>query len=170
VGAPGRSPQWKDAGAPRASPPGRPGAASQATRLRARQSAILVDPVPVQGVAEAASKHQNITYELVNGARHVKDMPIDLAGALREMGGLSHGVENFMCLTNHDAATDDFVQFLRLGDDRWYADIPIKKDNDWSGYVWGCETTTRPLTDTLRLFFEDVAWFGVLPWTMRKAD
>jgi len=153
-------------GAPRAPPSCPPGAAA---RRRARQSAILADPVPVQGLDEAASRHQSITYELVNGARHVKDRPIGLSGALREMDGLTHGIENFMCLTNHGAARDGFVQFLRLGDDRWYADIPIIKDNDWSGYVWGCETATRPLADTLRLFFEDVPWFGVLPWTMRKA-
>lgn len=156
--------RWLAAGAPRA-----PGAAAQATRRRARQAAILEDPVPVQNVAEAASKHQNITYELVNGPRHVRDRPIDLDGALSEMDGLSHGIENFMCITNHGAARDGFVQFLRLGDDRWYADIPIDMGRDWSGYVWGCETATRPLVDTLRLFFEEAPWFGVLPWTMRKA-
>lgn len=159
-----RSIRWQAAGAP----PGPPRAAAQAARRRSRQVAVLADPVPVQGVAEAASKHQNITYELVNGARHVKERPVDLAGALREMDGLKHGIENFMCLTNHDAAKEGFVQFLRLGDDWWYADIPIDKGSDWSGYVWGCETATRPLVDTLRLFFEDAPWFGVLPWTMRR--
>lgn len=160
-----RSARWPAAGAP----PGSPGVAAQAAGRRARQAAVLADPVPVQGLAEAASRHQNITYELVNGPRHVRDRPIDLAGALGEMDGLLHGVENFMCLTDHDAARDGFVQFLRLGDDRWYADIPIHMGRDWSGYVWGCETATRPLVDTLRLFFEQAPWFGVLPWTMRKA-
>jgi len=157
--------QWPPAGAP----PGPPRAAATAARRRARQAAVLVDPVPAQATAEAASKHQNITYSLVNGPRHVRERPIDLAGALREMDGLSHGTENFMQLTNHDAARDGYVQFLRLGDAWWYADIPIHAANDWTGYVWGCETPTRPLADTLRLFFEDVPWFGVLPWTMRKA-
>lgn len=150
-------------------PAGAPPGPAQASRRRARHAAILADPVPAQGVAVADSRHQNITYELVNGARHVRERPIDLAGALAEMDGLRHGVENFMCLTNHDAARDGFVQFLRIADDRWYADIPIDMGDDWAGYVWGCETATRPLVDTLRLFFEEAAWFGVLPWTMRKA-
>ena len=125
--------------------------------------------LPLQdALTESDVKHQHIVYRLVNGKRHVPETPIDFLGTMREMEGLVYGMENFICITNKNVARGGFVQFLRLDRDEWYVDIPINMGRGWDGYVWGCHADTRLLSDTLRLFFEEVPWFGMLPWTMSR--
>jgi hypothetical protein len=55
-----------------------------------------------------------------------------------------------------------------LGDDSWYADVPIKDQNNWEGYLWAGYGDTKSITDMLKLFFEEVLWFDSISWKMRK--
>ena len=38
----------------------------------------------------------------------------------------------------------------------------------WDGYCWCAYSKTQKITDMVRLFFEEVPWFGMLSWKMRR--
>ena len=100
----------------------------------------------------------------VNQSQQVR---IDFLGAVNEMEHLDHEFErNFIGFQN--CSTGEYVQFVRLGDDSWYADVPIKDQNNWEGYLWAGYGDTKSITDMLKLFFEEVPWFDSLSWKMRK--
>ena len=116
-------------------------------------------------------KFQNIIYYSWDGKRTVnqsQQVTIDFLGAVNEMEHLDHEFErNFIGFQNY--STGEYVQFVRLGDDLWYADVPIKDQNNWEGYLWAGYGNTKSITDMLKLFFEEVLWFDSLSWKMRKS-
>jgi hypothetical protein len=115
-------------------------------------------------------KFQNIIYYYWDGKRTVdqsQQVRIDFLGAVNEMECLDHKFErNFIGFQN--CSTGDYVQFVRLGNDSWYADVPIKDRGNWEGYLWAGYADTKSITDMLKLFFEEVSWFDSIPWKMRR--
>ena len=74
--------------------------------------------------------------------------------------------ENFIGfdnLTKHEC-----VQFIRQGQDKWYAEAPIRHGVRWDGYAWCSYSDSKTVTDLIRLFFEEVPWFGMLSWKMMR--
>ena len=115
-------------------------------------------------------KFQNIIYYMDNRIRKVsqkQNVQIDFIKAVSEMNSLDYTYENnfigFDNLSKHEC-----VQFIREGQDKWYAEVPIKHGIKWDGYAWCSYTDSKTVTDLLRLFFEEVPWFGMLSWKMRR--
>ena len=115
-------------------------------------------------------KFQNIIYYYWDGKRTVdqsQQVRIDFLGAVNEMECLDHKFErNFIGFQN--CSTGEYVQFVRLGNDSWYADVPIKDRGNWEGYLWAGYADTKSITEMLKLFFEEVSWFDSIPWKMRR--
>ena len=115
-------------------------------------------------------KFQNIIYYYWDGIRTVEQsqqVRTDFLGAVNEMENLDHKFErNFIGFQN--CSTGEYVQFVRLGNDSWYADVPIKDRGNWEGYLWAGYGNTQSITDMLKLFFEEVPWFDSLSWKMRR--
>ncbi len=118
----------------------------------------------IQGI-----KYQDITYFKQNGNEIVHDadlLHVDFLKAMSEMENLNWKLFNYIGFKNHK--TDDFVQFIRQGKNRWYADIPIGEEENWEGYCWGAYSDNKTVSNMMRLFFEEVDWFGMLRWKMRR--
>jgi len=115
-------------------------------------------------------KFQNIIYYYWDGKKSVEQnqqVRIDFLGAVSEMENLDHKFErNFIGFQN--CSTGEYVQFVRLGNDWWYADVPIKDQDNWEGYLWAGYGNTQSITDMLKLFFEEMSWFDSLSWKMRR--
>ena len=101
---------------------------------------------------------------LVDQNQQVK---IDFLGAVSEMEKLDYKFEkNFIGFQN--CSSGEYVQFVRLGNDSWYADAPIKDQQNWDGYLWAGYGDTKSITSMLKLFFEEVPWFDSISWKMRR--
>ena len=115
-------------------------------------------------------KFQNIIYYCWDGKKAVnqnQQVKIDFLGAVNKMKNLNHKFErNFIGFQN--SCTGEYVQFVRLGHDSWYADVPIKDQNNWEGYLWAGYADTKSITDMLKLFFEELPWFNSISWKMRR--
>ena len=115
-------------------------------------------------------KFQNIIYYYWDGKRTVdqsQQVRIDFLGAVNKMECLDHKFErNFIGFQN--CSTGEYVQFVRLGNDSWYADVPIKDRGNWEGYLWAGYGDTKSITEMLKLFFEEVPWLDSIPWKMRR--
>ncbi len=118
----------------------------------------------IQGI-----KYQDITYFKQNGNEIVDSEPlihIDFIKAMSEMENLNWKLFNHIGFTNHK--TNDFVQFIRQGQNKWYADVPIDDGVNWEGYCWIAYGDNKTISNMMRLFFEEVDWFGMLRWKMRR--
>ena len=115
-------------------------------------------------------KFQNIIYYYWDGKKSVEQnqqVRIDFLGAVSEMENLDHKFErNFIGFQN--CSTTEYVQFVRLGNDWWYADVPIKDQDNWEGYLWAGYGNTQSITDMLKLFFDEMSWFDSMSWKMRR--
>ena len=113
-------------------------------------------------------KYQHITYYKSDRIESIRDQPIDFIKAMHEMENLPIWNKNdcFIGFVNHH--TRENLQFLKLDDDTWYADVPIDDGPDWDGYYWGAEIDNNKMAATLRLFFEEVPWFGMISWTLGR--
>ena len=115
-------------------------------------------------------KFQNIIYYYWDGKKSVKQnqhVQIDFLGAVNKMDKLDYRFEsNFIGFQN--CSTGQYLQFIRLGSDSWYADVPIKDQHDWKGYFWAGYGNTKSITDMLKLFFQEVPWFDSISWKMRR--
>ena len=116
-----------------------------------------------------AIKYQDITYFKQNGNEivdHEDFIHIDFMNAMSEMENLNWNLFNHIGFRNHQ--TNDFVQFIRQGQNKWYADIPIGDGKNWEGYCWSAYSDNKTISNMLRLFFDEVKWFGMLRWKMRR--
>jgi len=117
------------------------------------------------------TKFQNITYYKQNDSEiigHDKWVSIDFLKAMSEMEKLDCEKPNHIGFKNH--RTEETVQFIRKGKNNWYADIPIKNNGEWKGYCWGAYSDNKTISNMMRLFFEEVEWFGMLEWKMRRVS
>jgi len=115
-------------------------------------------------------KFQDIIYykydkdNVVDSKDHIH---IDFLKAMSEMEKLDWTLsKNYIGFEN--CKTDQLVQFIRIDKNRWYTDVPIYVDGKWSGYYWASEGNNYTISNMLRLFFEEMPWFGMLNWRMRK--
>jgi len=115
-------------------------------------------------------KFQNIIYYYWDGKKSVEQnqqVRIEFLGAISKIENLDYKFErNFIGFQN--CSTGEYVQFVRLGNDWWYADVPIKDQDNWEGYLWAGYGNTQSITDMLKLFFEEMSWFDSLSWKMRR--
>ena len=115
-------------------------------------------------------KYQNIIYYMDNKFKTVsqeQNMQIDFVKAASEMSRLNcNYIKNFIGfdnLTKHEC-----VQFIRQGQDKWYVEAPIRYGITWDGFAWSSYSDSKTVTDLLRLFFEEVPWFGMISWKMMR--
>jgi len=112
---------------------------------------------------------QYITYYKQNGNDIIeaKDcVLIDFIKAMNEMENLNWNLFNHIGFVNHKR--NENLQFIREGFDNWYADVPIDDGVNWGGYCWGAYSDNKTISNMMRLFFEEVEWFGMLEWKMRR--
>ena len=144
----------------------------QLTKQLTKQIVIseILDKISEKQESITDVKFQNIIYYMDNRIRKVsqkQNVQIDFIKAVSEMNSLDYTYENnfigFDNLSKHEC-----VQFIREGQDKWYAEVPIKHGMKWDGYAWCSYTDSKTVTNLLRLFFEEVPWFGMLSWKMRR--
>ena len=115
-------------------------------------------------------KYQDITYYMKNPNKVIdskNNIPIDFLKATSEMSDLDWNYEwNYIGFTNNKK--NECIQFIRQGETKWYAEVPINNGKKWEGYAWCAYSDSKIITDMLRLFFEEVPWFGMLSWKMRR--
>ena len=115
-------------------------------------------------------KYQDIIYYMDNGSEVIssKDkIHIDFLKAMSKMDGLDWNYKlNYIGFLNQ--RTDDCVQYIRQTQKDWYAEMPIKSGKYWYGYTWSCYSDFIPISNMMRLFFEEVSWSGMLSWKMRR--
>ncbi|MFB5632844.1 MAG: hypothetical protein ACE5Q9_05920 [Nitrosopumilus sp.] len=115
-------------------------------------------------------KYQDITYYMQNPNKVVKskdNISIDFLKATSEMNDLDWNYEwNYIGFSNNKKL--ECVQFIRQGEEKWYAEVPINNGKGWDGYAWCGYSEIETITNMLRLFFEEVPWFGMLSWKMRR--
>ena len=115
-------------------------------------------------------KYQDIIYYMHNLDKTVEsknEIHIDFLKAMSEMNDLDWKYEkNYIGFVNQ--RTKQTLQFIRVEEDKWYAEVLIGSGKDWDGYVWHCYSDSKPILDMMRLFFEEVTWFEMLPWKMTR--
>jgi hypothetical protein len=115
-------------------------------------------------------KYQNIIYFMNNKGKSIDskhNIPIDFLKAMSEMESLDWKFEdNFIGFVNRK--TNECLQFRRRENDVWYSEVVIGHGYGWDGYCWCTYSKSNKITDMLRLFFEEVPWFGMLSWKMRR--
>jgi len=116
------------------------------------------------------TKYQDIIYYKYNRNKLVKssnNIHIDFLKAMSEMEKLDWTFSpNYIGFENKKK--DELVQFIRLEQNMWYAEIPINSGVNWDGYLWGTYSDNKTISDMLRLFFEETPWFGILNWKMSR--
>ncbi len=139
--------------------------------LTSNQTVLQVINDELERYAELSDvKYQDITYHMDNTGKTVKykeEKQIDFLKVANEMKDLDCNYE-WNYITFHNRKTNECVQFKRLEQNRWYADVPINDGKNWEGYYWAAYGDSKTIMDMLRLFFDETPWFGMLAWKMRK--
>ena len=113
--------------------------------------------------------HQNITYwkhgkfVYVHALRFV---PIDLQKALRETEELLHEYSESIGFSN--GRNKDAISITRIADDQWDVEVPVFTRDQWDGYWWRASTDTKKIMDVIKMFFEELEWFGMLDFKMGR--
>ena len=114
------------------------------------------------------TKYQTITYYKQNGTEiigHPKHVSIDFLKAMSEMEKQDWKVDNHIGFENN--RTNETVQFIRKEENNWYADVPIRSnEKSNSRCCWGAYTDNKTISNMMRLFFEEVEWFGMINWKL----
>jgi hypothetical protein len=116
------------------------------------------------------SKYQNIIYFMNNKDKSVdskSNTPIDFLMAMSEMESLDYTSNNYF-IGFVNKKTNECLQFKKRSEDDWYAEVIINHGKGWDGYCWCADSKTPKITDMLRLFFEEVPWFGMISWKLRR--
>jgi len=130
------------------------------------QQEILYDELVKQDQIQNV-KFQNISYFMNSVKGYVNNTPVDFLKAMSEMESLDYKFDgNFIGFVNEK--TKECLQFIRREKDEWYVESVIGYGKGWDGYCWCAHSKTQKITDMVRLFFEEVPWFGMLSWKMRR--
>lgn len=114
-------------------------------------------------------KYQQITYWKHGKFEEVNALlftPIDLKKALHETEKILWEHKESIGFTN--GRNKDAINFRRYEEDKWLAQVPIFTKDEWDGYCWLAYSDTKTTLDTIRLFFEEVEWFGMLDFKMDR--
>ena len=114
-------------------------------------------------------KYQDIIYYIHNTTKVVESkerIHLDFLKAMSEMNSLDWTFDNWIGFVNQRKKEN--LQFIRKKKDYWYAEVLIRSGKEWDGYLWKCYSESKPIIDMMRLFFEEVPWFGMLPWKMTR--
>mgnify|MGYP007044048712 CR=1 FL=1 len=113
---------------------------------------------------------QNIIYFMQDSKKTIEIeqcVYVDFLCAMSELEKLDWTFEkNYIGFKNLN--TEDTVQFMRLKEDYWYVDVPIKNNGSWEGYFWFSHDNSREISEMLKLFFQETDWFGMLTWKLER--
>jgi hypothetical protein len=141
---------------------------SNVSKIIAHQE-LLYNELQKQGEIQNV-KYQNIIYFMNNLGKTVdskSNTSIDFLMAMSEMESLDYKSDNsFIGFVNKK--TNECLQFARRTQDDWYAEVVINHGNGWDGYCWCADSKIDIISNMLRLFFEEVPWFEMLTWKMRR--
>ena len=116
------------------------------------------------------TKYQDITYFKYDRNEVVKseeNKHIDFMKAMSEMESLDWQYDgNYIGFANN--RINEVLQFIRLEKNKWYAEVPINPGKLWDGYYWSSYHDNKTISEILRLFFEEMPWFGMIQWKMRR--
>jgi len=116
------------------------------------------------------TKFQNIIYYYWDGKKDIEsdsNITIDFIGAMNEMKNIDYTFDkNFIGFKNQN--NNELVQFIRIQENYWYADVPINAGYNWDGYYWAGYGNTVEIAKMLKLFFEEIPWFNSISWVMRR--
>ena len=114
------------------------------------------------------TKYQDIIYYKNNRDEFVSGLEfqsIDFLKAMSEMENMDWTFsKNFIGFSR----IGDAVLFRRKSETQWSASVPIFEVDKWSGFSWFANSDSNIISDMVRLFFEQVPWFGMLSWKMGK--
>ena len=123
----------------------------------------------LQGTDE---KYQKITYWKYGKFETIQSLAfvqIDLHKALYETQKLLPEHNESIGFSN--GHNKDAIHFTRVGEDDWRIQVPIFTRKEWDGYYWRATSDTKCTLDIIRLFFDELEWFGMLDFKMdRKVD
>jgi len=126
-----------------------------------------IDELPDQEVVLDV-KYQNIIYYKNNIDEFISALefrPIDFLKAMSEMENIDWNFsENYIGFTR----MKDAILFRRKSGTKWSVVVPIYEEDQWTGFSWFANSDSNIISDMLRLFFEQVPWFGMLSWKMGK--
>lgn len=112
-------------------------------------------------------RFQDIIYYMHDRNKTVENKVIDLFKAICEMQKLDWRYSpNYIGFTNNN--TQENVQFCRTEQDKWYAEILIRPNGKWNGYVWCCYSEFKTIGNMLELFFEEAPWSQTLSWKLKR--
>ncbi len=115
--------------------------------------------------------YQNITYwkhgkfESVSALAFVT---IDLQRAQAETKKLLWMHRELIGFSN--GRSKDAVNIQRTGEEKWRVTVPIFTRDQWDGYFWRADSDTVILLDMIRLFFDELEWFGMLDFVMDRDE
>ena len=112
------------------------------------------------------TKYQDIIYYKDNSDEFISGLEfrsIEFLKAMSEMENIDWTFSgNYIGFTR----MKDAVLFRRKSATQWSASVPIFKEDQWTGFSWFAYSDSNTISDMLRLFFEEVPWFGMLSWKM----
>ena len=141
------------------------------TRIPSNQILILIQDVDSDELSKLDTitdvRYQDITYYMCDRNKTVKSESVDFFKAISEMEKIDwEYTPNYIGFTNN--TTKENVQLVREEQDKWYAEILIKHDDEWKGYVWCCHSEFKAIENMLKLFFEETAWSETLSWKLKR--
>ncbi len=130
------------------------------------QQKLLYEELQRQGEIQNI-EYQNIIYFMNNLGKTCRDIPIDFLMAMSEMESMDYKSDNYF-IGFVNKKTNECLQFKRRTKDDWYAEVIIGHGKGWDGYCWCVDSKIHIISNMLRLFFEEVPWFGMLSWKMMR--
>ena len=138
------------------------------------QKAVHLKPVPEPPIIDQGQdtdiKYQHIVYckcNRNNCVSYTDHVPIDLVKATNELNGMDWTWKN-NGITFINLKNDDDIFCHRLKENKWFVATRVMKDDVYTGLHWVAYPDHESLINTIRLFFEEVAWFEMLDWNIIK--
>ena len=120
---------------------------------------------------ETDEKYQQITYWKYGKFETVSSLsftPIDLQKAIHETEKILWEYEEIIGFSN--GRNKDAINFTRKEENRWHVEVPVFSKNEWDGYYWQTFSDTKTVLDTIKLFFDELEWFGMLDFKMNRNE
>jgi hypothetical protein len=115
------------------------------------------------------TKNQDIIYYKDNSDEFISGLEfrsIDFISAMSEMEKMDWTYPKNSI--GFSKTGDSAVLFRRKSSTKWSAQVPIFEEDEWTGFYWIAYSDSNTVSDMLRLFFENMPWFGMLSWKTGK--